>query len=76
MADPVVAPFTEAQVAALNRWQTDRRAHPFTCGNEDHEAHVRLIATTEGWVCGVQTCGYTQDWAHDFMAVPAEGVAP
>jgi hypothetical protein len=63
------APFSPQQVAALNRWQVDGRFHPFTCGDDGHEANVRLIACVDGWRCAVQLCGYTQDWAHDFMAV-------
>lgn len=27
-----------------------------------------LVATADGWVC--ETCDYTQDWAHAFMAEP------
>ena len=70
-------PWTDAQVAALNRFQTSGRFHPFTCGgkrtDEAHRAYRRehggdlgqLVATTNGWVCPV--CGYTQDWAHAAM---------
>lgn len=58
----VIAPWTAEQVAALNRWQRLGYVHPFTCPNG-----WNLVATTAGWVCP-GTCGYTQDWAHDFMA--------
>ena len=60
------APFTDPQVEQLNRYQQSGRMHPFTCGGE-HEQHVTLTATTAGWVCP-EGCGYTQDWAHAFMA--------
>lgn len=72
------APWTNAQVFALNLWQNNPAVHPFTCGNDRGDAaHVHdasftgkhdfgiLLATNEGWVCPV--CGYAQDWAHDFM---------
>lgn len=77
----VICPFTDSQVAALNRWQQDGRFHAFTCGNDRHdEAHKKyqaehggdygqLVATKDGWVCPVPGCGYTQQWAHEFMAV-------
>jgi hypothetical protein len=29
-----------------------------------------LVATTDGWTCPQEGCGYTQAWAHDFMADP------
>lgn len=62
----VRAPFTPDQVAALNRWQTTRPVHPFTCGNrDDHEGEGILTATPDGWTC--PECDYAQDWAHDFM---------
>ena len=73
----VKAPWTDAQVEALNEYQTQGRFHPFTCGNDRHDAkhslfaaehnleHGLLRATAEGWIC--PCCDYTQDWAHDFM---------
>lgn len=76
------APWTDEQVAALNRWQTSGEFHPFTCGsgNRGDDAHVahakqfggdfgQLVATRDGWVCPV--CDYRQTWAHWFMALPA-----
>lgn len=63
----IKAPWTDEQVLALLHWQTKSYAHPFTCGNEKHSEHIRLVPTNDGWVCGAQHCGYTQDWAHDFM---------
>jgi hypothetical protein len=71
------APFTRAQVEALNNWQRCGWAHPFTCvdrGDRAHRAYAPqagrtevgvLIATRIGWVCPV--CGHRQDWAHEFM---------
>lgn len=74
----VKAPFTPEQVAAMNRYQQAGDMHPFTCGNNRsdaaHQAYQerhggdlgQLVATVTGWMCPV--CGYTQDWAHGFMA--------
>lgn len=61
----VVAPFTEEQVKALNGWQQWGQTHPFTCLEHSTEP---LRAKTDGWHCEVADCGYTQNWAHDFMA--------
>jgi hypothetical protein len=58
------APFTPAQVEALNRWQQAGTVHPFTCA-DDHGPDDVLVATPAGWVC--PSCAYTQDWAHDMM---------
>lgn len=55
------APWSEAQVAALNAYQHDDRFHPFTCGN----GHGQLVAKADGWQC--DACDYRQSWAHDFM---------
>jgi len=60
----IKAPWTDEQVAALNRWQAYGFVHEFTCPN-DHKMSVPLEATKRSWVC--PACGYTQDWAHDFM---------
>lgn len=76
--DKIVAPWTQEQVDALNRYQREGRFHPFTCGcrdDEAHRAHARangdpdyglLVAGRGGWTCPV--CAYAQDWAHAFMA--------
>ena len=69
----ITAPFSDAQVEALNEYQKIGIMHPFTCGNENKRKKCKLsdihegilIATTKGWVC--PDCGYKQDWAHDFM---------
>ena len=59
----VQAPFTEDQVCSLNEYQKAGKFHPFTCecGKSD------LVATQEGWICPC-VCGYTQSWAHAWMA--------
>lgn len=57
--------FTEDQVESLNAYQACGQWHPFTCGNH---CGATLIATTDGWICPTEGCGYTQDWAHSFMA--------
>jgi hypothetical protein len=61
----ITAPFTEEQVKALNGWQKNGMTHPFTCPTHSTEP---LTAKTDGWHCEAHGCGYTQDWAHDFMA--------
>ena len=62
----ITAPWTKEQVDALNAFQRDSRAHPFTCPNDHGQADRTLIANEGGWYC--QHCDYTQDWAHAFMA--------
>jgi rubrerythrin len=81
MAEKLTAPWTDEQVSALNRFQTERQFHPFTCGGDRTDAAHRayqaehggdfgqLVATKDGWVCPV--CGYRQQWAHGFMATRA-----
>lgn len=64
------APFTPAQVEALNRYQSHGNMHPFTCGNAHDGASVVLIARADGWHCSDPLCDYRQDWAHAFMADP------
>jgi hypothetical protein len=59
----VEAPFTDDEVASLNAYQNNDFMHPYTCVCGDH---VKLIATTDGWVC--KKCAYTQNWCHDFTA--------
>jgi hypothetical protein len=80
--NPITAPWTPVQVAALNRWQANPTVHPFTCGsgNRMDAAHTtyqaghpdqdfgQLVASVNGWFCPV--CSYRQDWAHAFMADP------
>jgi hypothetical protein len=63
------APWTPQQVEALNRFQAERRMHPFTCGRRDQHRDNEgiLVATVHGWHCPVDDCGYTQDWALSFM---------
>lgn len=72
-ASMLYAPWDQATVDALNRWQTDGQFHPFTC-TSGHD----LVATPAGWVCPIGACGYTQDWAWPFMAhwrgdIPTDG---
>lgn len=81
MSDRIKAPFTPEQIVALTLWQRDPSVHPFTCGRDRMDGPHRLYAlamgehdygiltaTRNGWICPV--CGYTQDWAHAFMAKP------
>ncbi len=86
--EEVIAPWTDAQVVALNRIQMDGSRHPYTCGNDSR--HV-LVATADGWVCPEPRCGYRQTWAHledasqptaeappsrSAVALPASAVSP
>lgn len=67
----VIAPFTDAQVEALNRWQDDHGKHPFTCARDHDGGAVVLAVTRDGWYCPALGCDYEQDWAHDFMVNPS-----
>lgn len=60
------APWTHEQVANLNAWQERGDRPPFTCGRDG--CGEVLAAVPEGWVCPSETCDYTQNWAHNFMA--------
>lgn len=73
--DYIQPPWTEDEVAALNEYQQHGDFHPFTCPNRDsghdHDGERDtgiLLATHSGWVC--RDCGYTQEWAHRWMAYP------
>lgn len=70
MTEKIHPPWTPAQVAALTGFQYSGSLHPFTCPNEEHDQEFLLVATKAGWVCSVEWCTYTQDWAHAFMANP------
>lgn len=58
----VKAPWSEAQIDALERFQHLDGVHPFTCPEHSNR---ELVATHRGWIC--RYCNYTQDWANDFM---------
>jgi hypothetical protein len=65
----VYAPFSLDQIEALNAFQKLGYFHPFTCGNRnDHVSNSTLVASEKGWSCPHRECGYTQDWAFEFMA--------
>jgi hypothetical protein len=68
----IKAPFTKVQINHLWDYQLSGRMHPFTCGKRDNhpENEGILVPTFDGWVCPVDGCGYTQDWAHEFMTKP------
>lgn len=59
----IKAPWTQAQVDALNEYQKSGRFHGYTCGG-NHGASQLLVATIYGWVCPIATCSYSQNWAH------------
>jgi hypothetical protein len=64
----IFAPWSDEQVATLNRWQKLGYVHEFTCPGDGCKVRV-LTARKSGWVC--EGCGYQQTWAHDFMLGPA-----
>ncbi|MFZ3592279.1 hypothetical protein [Streptomyces sp. BH104] len=76
MTETIRAPWTSEQVDALNGFQQTGGMHPFTCGTEHHVQSPVLDATHSGWICPDPSCDYTQDWAHAFMADPAEWPVP
>lgn len=59
----ILAPFSNEQVEGLNKYQQNPLHHPFTCA----KCSSVLVATRQGWVCTTLDCGYTQNWAHNFM---------
>lgn len=65
------APWSKAQVAALNAFQVSGRLHPFTCPHDYHPSHrncpMLLVAREDGWHCYDSECDYTQNWAHEWM---------
>lgn len=70
MADKIFPPWDASTVRTLNTFQTRSGLHPFTCPRKHFTDEAMLLeATPNGWVCsGAPACGYTQQWAHDFMA--------
>lgn len=70
------APFTEAQIDALNAWQQNGKNHPYTCGSPTHRYPTPLIATTPGWACTEAGCEYKQTWAHPIPAAISKLQAP
>ncbi|MFM9616816.1 hypothetical protein ACKI14_02500 [Streptomyces turgidiscabies] len=73
MTDPIRAPWTPEQVAALNEFQRRGGMHPFTCGGEHAGSSPALVARADGWHCPGSyqaPCDYRQDWAHVFMTDP------
>jgi hypothetical protein len=64
----VRAPWTEAQIDALERFQHQKGVHPFTCPEHSDK---ELVATHRGWIC--RYCDYTQHWANDFMMMQRIG---
>lgn len=71
MTDIIRAPWTAAQVEALNRCQAHGDYQLFCRGVHDG-ANVVLHARVDGWHCSELVCGYRQDWAHAFMAESTE----
>lgn len=59
------APWTAAQVDALNRLQRHIMPHPYTCPGHEGDGARDLVATRNGWICC--HCDYKQDWAHPVL---------
>ena len=55
---PIVGPWDQGTVDALNAYQHGGGFHGYTCAN--HSNHL-LKATPHGWIC--RLCDYTQNWA-------------
>ena len=79
MHEKIAAPWTPAQVEALNTYQEHAHFHPYTCGRRGDGQHGHLwgdtgtlVATVRGWAC--LFCGYTQDWAWAMSAAPCAEV--
>lgn len=62
------APWSPAEVDALNRFQHYGFVHEFTCPDAHDGANRALVATKDGWIC--PHCDYKQDWAHKVMLQP------
>ena len=59
----ITAPWTDEEIANLERRQEQDHLHPYTCACGES-----LIPTRDGWECDV--CSYTQTWCH---AADADG---
>lgn len=57
--DPISAPWTPEQVAAIERWQIRENVHPLTC--EYHGAQA-LDVTPDALYCAWGVCHYRQTW--------------
>lgn len=67
----ITAPWSPAQVDALNKLQRRGNFHGYTCAESHTPFDRTLVATKGGWIC--PHCDYRQDWAHFGLAgaVPA-----
>lgn len=73
----VTAPWDDRQVEMIRYHQSSGMYHAYTCGRDHGEARV-LAVTSEGFVCPVGDCGYTQKWCHSFTVTrqaPTSGPA-
>lgn len=60
MVEKSYAPWSVKQVYALKARQKDIKLHAYTCG---WHSDTVLIPTYYGWVCAINGCDYTQNWA-------------
>lgn len=65
------APFSAAQVDALNKYQQNQFFVPYTCIQHHPDESPKLIATREGWKC--DECGITQLWTLQSSIEIADG---
>ena len=63
-----MAPWNDWQVEMIKYHQSSGLYHPYTCGREHGEATV-LAVRSEGFVCPVLGCEYTQKWCHSFNVI-------
>jgi len=71
----VRAPWTMKQVRALRAFQANDQVHPYTCPHSHAPESSRVLEPgIHGWLC--LTCGYRQDWAHDWTMDPAQVPQP
>lgn len=83
MSEPnkIRAPWTDEQVAGLNRYQRSGRFHPFTgerlAGRHADHSECILVATNAGWLrcaeCQSIDGEVVQEWAWSFMVNFKEG---
>lgn len=60
MVEKLYAPWSLATVKALKRRQADPNKHAYTC---EWHSDTTLIPTHDGWICVINGCDYTQNWA-------------
>lgn len=62
--DRIVAPFTDAQIESLTKWQRWGSARP-SC--PQHREPDLMAVSANGIRCTADGCTYAQDWAYAFV---------